>query len=288
MEKKISYLEQVMPKDSDLHPEYSSLKTYGKIKTFREIAEDKKTNTNFKIANYGLPGLDYLTEGIYEGELIAISGLTKQGKTTLAQSITRNIVRKDIPVGWFTFEVQPARFLEKFKDDDKALDFGLLPVEHKAGDMEWILERMAEMHVTWQSRIFVIDHLHYLFDMWGTRNVSLTIGQVVRTLKHFTVKVGVTIFLLCHYSKGQRQENEDSYENIRDSSLISQESDGVFLIRRMQEDGEYNENALLTVEFHRRTGVMKRKVGLIKVGNWLAERELPKDDGKRKSYGYEA
>jgi replicative DNA helicase len=287
MESKKSFLERVMPRDIDLDPEYSSLTTYGQVKTFREIANEKKNNQNFKIVDYGIPGLDRLTDGIYEGELISISGLTKQGKTTLAQSITRNVIKKDHTVGCFTFEVTPARFLEKFKGDEKALDFGLLPVEHKAGDLRWLFERIAEMHVSWHARIFVIDHLHYLFDMWGSRNISITIGQVVRALKHLAVKGGFTIFLLCHYSKGQKEENQDSYENIRDSSLIAQESDAVFLIRRMQEGGEYNESALLTIEFHRRTGVMKKKVGLIKVGNWLVERELPKEDnGRKRNYGY--
>lgn len=209
--------------------------------------------------------------------------------TLFAQSITHNLVGKEINVGWFTFEVTPARFLEKFKGDERALNFGLLPTEHRAGDLKWLFERIAEMHVVWHTRIFVIDHLHYLFDMWGSRNVSLSIGQVVRALKYLAVKGGFTIFLLCHYSKGQREENTDSYENIRDSSLIAQESDAVFLIRRMKdESGDYGEDALLTVEFHRRTGVMKRKVGLKKAGEFMYERILPKEDEpKKKSRGYE-
>jgi replicative DNA helicase len=287
MESKKSFLEKVMPRDIDLDPEYSSLSTMGKIKTFREILSDKKNGHTFKICDYGIPGLDRLTGGIHEGELISTSGLTKQGKTTFAQSITHNVIKKDHTVGWFTFEVTPARFLEKFKGDEKALDFGLLPVEHRAGDLRWLFERIAEMHVTWRTRIFVIDHLHYLFDMWGSRNVSISIGQVVRALKHLAVTGGFTIFLLCHYSKGQKEEDRDSYENIRDSSLIAQESDAVFLIRRMKEGGEYNETALLTVEFHRRTGVMKKKIGLIKVGEFLFERELSRDEKpKGRSYGY--
>lgn len=290
MESAISFLERIMPRDIDLDPEYSSLTTYGKIRTFREIANDKNAKKTFKIIDFGIPGLDEVTGGIHEGELIAVSGLTKQGKTTFAQSITHNIVRKDEPVGWFTFEVTPAKFLEKFKDHEKALDFGLLPVEHKAGDLRWLFERIAEMHVTWQTRIFFIDHLHYLFDMWSTRNVALTIGQVVRSLKYLSVKGGFCIFLLCHYSKGQREENVDSYENIRDSSLVAQESDAVFLLRRLKDkDGDYINDALLTIEFHRRTGVMKKKVGLIKSRDFLYERELRDDEKKppKKKFGYE-
>jgi replicative DNA helicase len=284
----LTFLEKIMPSAANLDPDYTELRTYGKVKTFREIYNDSATGTMRKIGSYGIPGIDEATKGIYEGEVISISGLTKHGKTTLAQSITYNLCKRDIPVGWFTFEMPPAQFLQTFKDHDKAMDFGLLPTEHKAADLKWLFERIAEMHVTWSTRIFVIDHLHFLFDMWGTRNVALTIGQVIRALKHLAITGGFAIFLLCHYSKGQREENDDTYENIRDSSLIAQESDSVFLIRRVKDGDEYSQNAVMSVEFHRRTGVMKKKIGLTKVGSFLGERALTDEDNgkRRRSYKY--
>lgn len=277
-----------MPSAANLDPEYTILTTYGKVKTFREIYQDAKTGAMRRIGAYGIPGIDDATQGIYEGEVISISGLTKHGKTTLAQSITYNLCKRDTPIGWFTFEVPPAQFLQTFKDHDKTMDYGLLPTEHKAADLKWLFERIAEMHVTWSTRIFFIDHLHFLFDMWGSRNVALTIGQVIRALKHLAITGGFAIFLLCHYSKGQREENEDTYENIRDSSLIAQESDSVFLIRRVKEDDEYTNKALLSIEFHRRTGVMKKKLGLAKQGSFLFERAIEETDRekKKKRYGY--
>lgn len=105
MESKTSFLEKIMPRDIDLDPEYSSLTTSGKIKTFGEILQDKKNAQSFKIADYGITALDDLTKGICEGELVSVSGLTKQGKTTFAQTITRNLVKQEHTVGWFTFEV---------------------------------------------------------------------------------------------------------------------------------------------------------------------------------------
>lgn len=290
MDKVKSFLERIMPSSQDMDREYSSLSGAGQVKTFREILHDSRHSGMKRIEFFGIPGLDTLTGGMYEGELITISGVTKHGKTTLAQSITKNIIHKGMTCGWFTFEVPPAQFLETFKDDDSTLDYGILPVEHRAGDLKWLFERIVEMHVTWTTRVFVIDHLHFLFDMWSTKNVSLGIGQVVRALKHLCVKGGFCIILLCHYSKGQTLETEDSYENIRDSSLIAQESDTVFLVRRLSEDGEYTNKAVLSVEFHRRTGEMKKKVGLVKHGKFLYERALEETDKRkptRRGYGHD-
>jgi archaellum biogenesis ATPase FlaH len=282
-----TFLEKIMPSPTNMDAEYSELRAYGKVKTFREIHEEhKRAGGIIKLGNYGIPGLDAATGGIYEGEVIAISGLTKHGKTTMAQSITYGLCKKENPVGWFTFEVPPAQFLQTFENYDNPMDYGILPVEHKAGDLKWLFERIAEMHVTWSARIFFIDHLHYLFDMWSTRNVALTIGQVIRALKHLAITGGFAIFLLCHYSKGQREENEDTYENIRDSSLIAQESDSVLLIRRVKDGNKYTNNAILSVEFHRRTGVMKKKIGLVKIGNFLYERVLEEEGARDKKQGY--
>ena len=240
-----------------------------KVVTFAEILRKAKERPILKITDFGFVDLDRLVDGIHEGELVTISGLTKHGKTTFAQSITHNLVNKSLPVGWFTFEVPPAQFIRPFENHGKALQFGLMPAQNKAGDLRWVFHRILEMHQKWATRVFFIDHLHFLFDLWGMRNVSITVGQVVRALKHLAVTKGLAIFLLCHMSKGQKEGEDDSYENLRDSSLIAQESDSVFLVRRIKENEKFSNKGILTVEFHRRTGVMREKIGLVKMGSFM-------------------
>ena len=76
------------------------------------------------------------------------------------------------------------------------------------------------------------------------------------------------VFLLCHTTKG-KADGTLSYENIRDSSFVSQESDCVLMIKRTPDDGENTARA--RVEFHRRTGVLEKTVDLIKVDGLLHE-----------------
>lgn len=136
--------------------------------------------------------------------------------------------------------------------------------------MDWLEARIIESFLKYQTRIVFIDHLHFLFDIARARNTSLEIGSVIRKLKTIAVENSFIIFLLCHTTKG-KSDSELSYESIRDSSFVSQESDSVFMIQRTPQKGE--NAARLSVEFHRRTGVLDKTIDLIKLNGYLREKD---------------
>jgi len=211
----------------------------------------------FKVQS-GLPTLDrYLDGGFEGGELYGISGPTKQGKTLLCQSITAKLDQQQIPSLWFSFEVPARQFLDRFS----RLPLIYLPAKLKAHALPWLEERVQESFLKYRTRVFFVDHLHYLLDIARLRNPSLEIGAVIRTLKRICVENGFVGFILCHTIKG-RGGPDLSFEAIRDSSFVSQECDSVFMIRRTPEKGL--NMAALRMEFHRRTGGMERGLYLIK------------------------
>jgi replicative DNA helicase len=212
----------------------------------------------------GLPSLDHYCEGFRDGELITISGKTKNGKTLLAQSLSQNFAARHNPPLWFSFEVPARQFLNQFEK----IPFIYMPSKLKAHAMDWIEERIMESFAKYNTRIVFIDHLHYLFDIQKSRNPSLDIGAIIRRLKGIAVQNEFVIFLLCHTSKS-KDENEN-YESIRDSSFVAQESDCVIMVKRTPEEGASYARA--RIEFHRRTGVMEKVVFLMKQGNYLVER----------------
>ncbi len=61
-----------------------------------------------------IPSLDAAVDGFRDGELITISGPTKQGKTLLAQSLTAAFVKQQYYPLWFSFEVPARQFLNQF------------------------------------------------------------------------------------------------------------------------------------------------------------------------------
>jgi archaellum biogenesis ATPase FlaH len=197
------------------------------------------------------------------------------GKTLLAQTLTVNFVKQQYQSLWFSFEVPARQFLSQFPE----LPLIYLPQRLKAHAIPWVEERIQESFQKFHTRIVFIDHLHFLFDMAKTRNPSLEIGTVVRRLKTLAVNGGFIVFLLCHTTKGKSEDNL-SYESIRDSSFISQESDCCLMIKRTP---SVSQNAAqLSVEFHRRTGVMEKMVDLIKIDGFLQEMSPRKDERVRK------
>jgi len=232
-----------------------------------------------------IPSLDEAIGDFREGELITISGPTKGGKTLLAQTLTQAFNKQQYFPLWFSYEVPSKQFLGQFHE----LPMIFMPGRLIAHVWPWFEDRVMESFLKYRTRIIFIDHLHYLIDLMKLRNPSIEIGQVIRRLKTMAVEREFIIFLLCHTVKGS-SDGELSYESIRDSSFVSQESDSVFMIKRTPKEG--TNTARLRVEFHRRSGFLERVVYLQKVGDKLGER-MPPDDAhnpKRREWqnGYDS
>ena len=220
-----------------------------------------------------IPSLDKYIEGFQDGELITVSGPTKQGKTLLCQSFTMAFTKQQYFPLWFSFEVPYRQFLNQFRD----IPLIYMPQKLRVHALNWFKERVEESFLKYHTRIIFIDHLHYLIDLARLRNPSIEIGQIIRQLKTLAVEKNYIIFLLCHTTKGA-SEPDITYESIRDSSFISQESDCVLMIKRTPNEGETA--AHLRVEFHRRTGVLEKVVYLIKVNGYLVEKEIHEETRK--------
>lgn len=210
------------------------------------------------------PTLDkHLGGGLALGELYVVSGETKNGKTLFLQSLTKNLEMQQANPLWFQFEVPPGQFFAQFP----TLPTGFMPNELTPYSLPWIEERIKESYQKYNTRVVFIDHLHYLFNMAKTANVSLEIGALVRQLKRIAVVNEMIIFMACHTVKKDRNRvGAIDSSAIRDSSVITQESDCAIMINR-GEDGE----AQLFVDFHRRSGVWKKTVNVKKINGWLVE-----------------
>jgi RecA-family ATPase len=213
-----------------------------------------------------IPSLDKACDGFQTGELITISGPTKNGKTLLAQTLTVAFVKQQHHPLWFSYEVPARQFLSQFQE----LPLFYMPQKNNPHVFEWLENKMEEAFVKYNTRIVFIDHLHYIFDLMRSRNASIDIGVVIRKLKRICTEREFLVFLLCHTTKGSADKKLD-YNSIRDSSFVGQESDCVIMIKRTPTEDHPN-YAKASVEFHRRTGVMQQMVYLEKQNGHLVER----------------
>jgi len=206
-----------------------------------------------------IAGIDDAIEGFRDGELYTISGFTKNGKTTLARTLTEAFVKQQVLPLWFTYEVPTKQFLGQWQN----CPFFYLPRQHQGKSMRWFINRCEESFYKHGTKVIFIDHLHYLFDLSGNRSPSIDIGQIVRTLKLMATRNSILIFLICHTSKNNVGQTEPSYMDLRDSSFIAQESDSVLMIHRLPKtDPQKPDYAKVFIEFHRRTGVLRKAVTL--------------------------
>lgn len=222
-----------------------------------------------------IPKLDELTNGFEGGNLITISGPTKQGKTTLSHTLTKNFETQGVTSVWFSFEVTPKELFEKFAKTEVFY----LPRRLKQRSLEWLKERIQEAKLKYGIRVAFVDHLHYLVDMEKNQNMSVEIGTVIRELKTIAVELDIVIFLMAHMNK-TKYDAMPTEVDLRDSSFVAQESDKVFILwrerrkQRGQRTYEFSGKTLLNVAIDRQTGTMGRIVPLRFEENEL----LPIDD----------
>lgn len=200
-----------------------------------------------------IPKLDNILEGFREGNLVVVSGATKQGKTSFCQTLTENFSEQGVKCLWFTYEVPVKEFTRKFREIPKFY----LPNKITGDTTEWLEKKIVESIAKYGTRVVFVDHLHYIVDLRAMKqNLSVQIGMVMRDLKKIALAWGVIIFLVAHIKK-TKASDMPGLEDMRDSSFVAQEADIVLMVSRLiQEGNEFSSEAIVSVLAHRRTGKM--------------------------------
>ena len=193
-----------------------------------------------KIFRSGIPSMDRLLNGIEPGELIIATGPTGGGKTTLLMSITQNMANKEINSVWFTMEVPPRQFLHKIQQKGK-LPLFYLPSKNTENNIQWLMERIIEAKMKYNTEIVFVDHLHQIFSMEKMKNLSLEIGDVVAQIKKLAIDYGLVIFLIAH-NKDRDDNKEPQMQDIRDSGMISRLADVVMGVWRVPNGSDIKRN----------------------------------------------
>jgi replicative DNA helicase len=258
------------------------------------LKERELSGLNNRCFKSGFKSFDEKLGGIESGEVVVISGRTKNGKTLFAESWINNILETDEHAAAMilSFEVQAQKLFQKYSNrPDKML---FLPRELKTMDYQWLKDRCLEAKLKFGCQIVLIDHLHFMVDMNTKQNMSLNIGAFMRVLKKEVAnELDMAVILIAHQSQMDKKESA-GIDSIRDSSFVGQEADSIIIVSRRKDltsdeleevdpekvlslplrnvEDNYSQGlALVTIERTRRTGTYEYKKLFIKRGEFLEE-----------------
>lgn len=228
----------------------------------------------------GMPSLDKACGGGFDaGEVYAVSGPTKHGKTTLLLTITRNLELMGQKTLWFSYEMPQENLFCAYTDLNS-----FVPALIKLGNKEWLFDRMREAVEKHGVKFVFIDHLHFVLDIARLKNISLEIGAFMNGLAFTTKELKVTTFLVAHIGKESSENPRPPQESdMRDSSFVGQTADSTILFHRYhkrngiwvrRDDGM----AQVVVSNHRRTGLWNRWFKVKKNGLYLEDRGQVAED----------
>lgn len=211
-----------------------------------------------------IPTLDAIIEGFRPGNLIMVSGPTKQGKTTFCQTLTQNFTEQGYQCLWFSFDTPPIELIERFP---KMPTFFLPRRNKPEKTLDWIEEKAIEGLAKFGTRIVFVDHLESLAKFSNQApNYSVELTSIVNRLKEIAMQWNLTIFLN-HHIRGIDANTVPNWSHMKNTSGAAQESDLTIMIwrERMKSSnpGEilFADSAVVSVQLHRRTG----KTGNVRV-----------------------
>lgn len=219
-----------------------------------DISARIKTQPPEEMFMTGITGLDTILKGFRKNQLIVLAAPTKSGKSQMTVELA---IRMPFMNSVFIpFEESADELVMKFLDRHEEPPLFYTPKAITGNTVAWIEKKVVEGIVKFNSKLFFIDHLHFIIPFTSDR-LDTRIGQVMRDLKRIAKEHGVVIIIVAHLKKTNMTVSP-TLEDLRDSSFIAQEADTVMMLWRATErvDNEVRitNKTLLSVQANRRTG----------------------------------
>ncbi len=220
----------------------------------------------------GLLGLDRVLGGLEEKSLYIIGGKPSQGKSALAQTVTREILKKyRIPTAVFTLEMPARQWKGRWLSAERSIDYRKIRLG-TFSEYEWgqVLDCMAYFYelplflseasgitpgylrrsclaISEKCKeqygqglgLVVVDYLN-LMRCPGHANRTQEVSQIARELQSLAKEIGCRVIALSQLRKGDgvASSKEPGLDDLRESGEIAQVADGVVLVHR---PGRYDE-----------------------------------------------
>lgn len=178
--------------------------------------------------------------GVRDGDLIVVTGISGEGKTTFLQNIAVNYNKIGMSSLFFSFEVMVDNLFAKFKtmglEDDNII---FTPKNIITGNLKWVKEKIIESKNKNFTKFIFIDHIDFLSPSNNRSDDQLrnTLNNITQELKTIALQEEVIIFLISHVKKVQGREVE--MQDIAESGGIYKLADYVFSVARNYKEDDY-------------------------------------------------
>ena len=232
------------------------------LDTHMQIVETRSQTDGFVTGlSTGFVGLDKITTGLHEGNLIILAARPAMGKTALALNIAKHVaVQEHKPTVIFSLEMGAEELIERIVASE-----GMVPGYHlKTGNLstdEWkrIVQAQSNLYDTpifvddtagiriseirskarklsqemGSLGIIIIDYLQLITGSKG-ENRQQIVSEISRELKILAKDLGVPVIALSQLSRSveQRQDKRPMLSDLRESGSIEQDADIVAFLYR--------------------------------------------------------
>ena len=232
------------------------------LDTHMQIVETRSQTDGFVTGlSTGFVGLDKITTGLHEGNLIILAARPAMGKTALALNIAKHVaVQEHKPTVIFSLEMGAEELIERIVASE-----GMVPGYHlKTGNLstdEWkrIVQAQSNLYDTpifvddtagiriseirskarklsqemGSLGIIIIDYLQLITGSKG-ENRQQVVSEISRELKILAKDLRVPVIALSQLSRSveQRQDKRPMLSDLRESGSIEQDADIVAFLYR--------------------------------------------------------
>lgn len=266
-EKKVELYLELAKELQDLESRDLGSRSIGLIsydEVLAQLKEREKNGTPWGIKTY-FPSLDSAFEGLNKGELYVIGAATGVGKSLFVQNIALRAAYDNHKVLFVTTEMTPIENLKRMRQMRSVIEQDNvegLPVDFNdpasTVTMESIHQTLADHQKLVDSQmvdpyeLVIIDNLQYF-----VRSASAEaeqIGLATRGCKELARQFDLPVLLVSHVRKLNNEERTPEMDDLRGSSFISQDADGVISLWR--DKVNLPNQIIASIKKNRRTGKM--------------------------------
>ena len=220
----------------------------------------------------GIEEFDYVTGGLYNGELLVEGGRPSDGKTAVAMHIAMNVALSGKAVCFFSLEMTAMQTMNRLFAGYASVDADHLRIEglttaelermerlagkfedlplffdHTPGNsIENIRAQVMLQKKKGQCDLVVIDYLH-LMERKGRAGETMDqlVGRNIEGAKQVAVDANCPVLVLSQMNRNSVQRVEKAYvpelHDLRDSGVIEQVADCVFFVHRPERYGIFKD-----------------------------------------------